>query len=280
VQPDPNNIAAQTEPETAVHSIDALTVAGIAIVSYLVAAVVHEGLGHGLIAVAVGARDIHVSTAALHFDSASVSREASRIISISGPLTGLLIGFLLALWHAKTRWQTAEFRYCLWLTAYVCLFANSGYLMALSFVHFGDIHGFVKDLTGQYAWRGGLTAAGILLSVVSLFFAARTLDEFLGRSRRRARAAKLLVTSYFAGSIPLILSSYLGRDGSYVTLISAIPATLGGTVLLLYTIPAVGEAKTTTRAVPLTPRRRLVWCTAGVIALLVYGVVLGPGLPR
>ena len=35
-------------------TMDALTVAAIAIVSYLLAAVVHEGLGHGLTAAVLG----------------------------------------------------------------------------------------------------------------------------------------------------------------------------------------------------------------------------------
>jgi hypothetical protein len=259
---------------------DALTVAAIAIVAYLLAAVVHEGLGHGLTAAVLGARDLRLSTAALHLDDASISREASRAISIAGPLAGLLVGSLLALCHAATQSSNAEFRYCLWLTAYVCLFANGGYLMALSFASFGDIHGFVGGLPAPFAWRLGLTVFGAAISFVTVFLAGRTLDEFLGTSRRRNRAARLLVISYFAGSCPLILSTLLGKEGFHLALVSAIPATLGGTILLLYTILAVGRARSSTAPVPLTPQRSLLWCSAGVLALLIYGFVLGPGVPR
>ncbi|HEY1861211.1 MAG TPA: hypothetical protein VGG61_12690 [Gemmataceae bacterium] len=123
-------------------------------------------------------------------------------------------------------------------------------------------------------------ALGTVLSLATVWFAGRTLDEFLGRTGRRKRAAKLLVISYFAGSVPLILSTFLGKDGSYITMVSAIPATLGGTILLLYVIPWVGEAKPSTDPVALTPRKNLSWYVAGVIALLLYGLVLGPGVPR
>jgi hypothetical protein len=261
-------------------TIDSLTVAAIAIVSYLLASVVHEGLGHGLTAVVLGVRGLKLSTAALHLNDDSVSPAASRAISIAGPLVGLLVGFVVALYHANTRSRNAEFRYCLWLTGYVCLFANGGYLMALSFVPFGDIHGFVKGLGFPLAWRLGLTALGAAISVLTVFVAGRTLDEFLGTSCRRNRAARLVVTSYFAGSIPLILSTLLGENGSYLAFVSAIPATLGGTILLLYTILAVGGARPSTTPVPLTPQRRLSWCGAGVLAILIYGLVLGPGVPR
>jgi hypothetical protein len=261
-------------------AIDVLTVICIAIVSYLLASVVHEGLGHGLIAAILGAGDLRLSSAALHLDNASISPQASRIISIAGPVTGLVVGLILALLHGNTRHGTAELRYCLWLTAYVCLFANSGYLMALSFFSFGDIHGFVKGLDSPFAWRLGLTIAGAVFSLVTLFFAGRTLDEFLGRNHRRARAAKLLLISYLAGSFPLILSTLLGRNGSFLALVSAIPATLGGTSFLLYTILAIGPALPSTSSLPLTPGKSLAWYSAGVMAILVYALVLGPGVPR
>lgn len=269
-----------SDPPQTVQTIDLLTVAAIAVVSYQLASLVHEGLGHGLTAAALGASGLKLSTAALHVEAGSISPVASRAVSIAGPLVGLLVGALLAVCHANTRSGSAGFRYCLWLTAYVCLFSNSGYLMALSFAHFGDINAFVRGLNSPLAWRLGLTALGAALSVCTLFLAARTLDEFLGTTGRRGRAARLLVTSYLAGSVPLILSTLLGREGSRLAVISAIPATLGGTLFLLYTIPAVGEARPSTAAVPLTPRRSLAWCGAGVIALLVYGLVLGPGVPR
>jgi hypothetical protein len=206
-------------------AIDALTVTCIAIVSYLVAAVIHEGLGHGLTAIMVVARDIHLSGAVLRMDGASVSQQASRIIRMSGPLAGLLVGLLQAPNHGRTRSKSADFRYFLCLTAYVCLFANCGYMMALSFVPFGDMHGIVQGRDTPFAWRLSLTVAGTVVSVGALFVAARTLDEFLGRTERRARAVRLVLISYFAGSIPLILSTLLGKEGSYVAMVSATPAT-------------------------------------------------------
>ena len=168
---------------------------------------------------------------------------------------GLFVGLLLALGHGYTRSKRADLRFFLWLTAYVCLFANAGYFMALSFVPFGDIHGFMQGFDSPFAWQLGLTVAGMADSIVALFADTRTLDEFLGETQRRRRAAKLVLISYFAGSMPLILSTLLGKDGSYVALVSAIPATLGGTIFLPYTILCVGKAKKTTNAVLLTPGR-------------------------
>jgi hypothetical protein len=260
--------------------INALSVACIAIVSYLLGSVVHEGLGHGLAAVLLGAENLRLTTAALHLDSRSISDGSSRMVSIAGPLVGLIGGCLLALCHAKTRSRNAELRYCFWLTAYVCLFANSGYLMALSFLPFGDIDGFLKGVEHPFPWRLGLTVVGTVLYVAVMFLAGRTLDEFLGLTHRRARAAKLLMISYLAGSGSLIFSTCLGSEGFYLTLVSAIPATLGGTVGLPYTIFLVGGPKPATDPNPLTPGRSLPWYAAGGVAVLIHVLVLGPGVPR
>jgi hypothetical protein len=270
----------EKSPSAQPRSIDGLTVACIAIVAYLLASVIHEGVSHGLTAAVFGARGLGVSAAMLRLDRQSVTREQSRIICIAGPVGSLVFGLLLAVWHAHSRSGSPEFRYGLWLTAYVCLFQGAGYMMALSFVAYGDIHGFVGGLDAEFAWRLGLTLAGVVLSVVTLYFAGRTLDEFLGRASRRARAVKLLLISYFVGSVPLIVSTLLGNDSSFVVLFSAIPATLGGTICVPYTAFMVGEARPSTNLVPLTPGRSLVWCAAGVVALLIDGLVLGPGVPR
>jgi hypothetical protein len=166
----------------------------------------------------------------------------------------------LRCFHAFTRSQNASFRYFVWLTAFVCLFQGAGYLMALSLVNFGDIYGFVNGLEYALASRLGLTVLGVILSFVALYFAGRSLDKFLGRTRRRDRAAKLVVISYFAGGVPLILASLLGPKPE-VALIFAAPATLGGTIFLLYTIPAVHEARPTTNPRPAYTRQEsgVVW---------------------
>jgi hypothetical protein len=267
-------------------SIDTWTVVCIAVVSYLLAGpIIHEGLGHGLTAALVGARDIQVFAAALRSNDSAVSPEGKQTIAIAGPLASLLAGLLLALCHAHTRSDHAAWRYFLWLTAYVCLFQGAGYFMALSLAPFGDISAFVTGLDHEYTWRNGLTLAGTAVSVVELLFAGRALDEFLGRTRRRARAARLVVISYLAGATPLILAAMLGGSGDWparlrLTLISAMPATLGGTIFLLYTILAVGPARPTTTAVPLTPGRSLPWYAAGAVALLLSAFAFGPGVPR
>src|SRR5262249_52810349 len=139
-------------------AINALTIGCIAIVAYFIAIpIIHEGMGHGLTALALGASDVRLTSTALFFDADSVSTQAIRIINIAGPLASLLGGLLLALAYRTMPSRDPELLYFLWLTAFVCLFQGGGYFMALSFVQFGDIHHFVKGLEFEFAWRLGLT---------------------------------------------------------------------------------------------------------------------------
>jgi hypothetical protein len=65
----------------------------------------------------------------------------------------------------------------------------------------------------------------------------------------------------------------------FLTLVSAIPPTLAGTCFLLFTILGVSEARPSTNPSPLTPKRSLLWYATGAIGILIYGLVLGPGVP-
>lgn len=265
-----------TQPQS---EIDPLTVACIAVTAYLLAVpVIHEGISHGLTAVVLGACNVRVSASLLHFDQTSVSIVQFRIINIAGPVGSLIGGSLLVFYYRISQAQSAAVRYLLWLTAYVCLFQAGGYFMVLSFVNFGDINGFVTGLAAPFLWRSSFTLIGIVISFLALFAAGHDLDPFLGIHHRRIRAAKLVLISYFIGSGTLILSALLSPKAWLSTLLSAIPATLGGTVFLLYVILAVGRARSTTNPVPLTLARSPLSYVFGLTSLLIYAFALGPGV--
>lgn len=277
----PADTIGQTQADQ-LRPIDALTVACIAVFSYQLAVpIIHDGLGHGLTAAVLGASGIRLTSSALFYDVHSVSQEGIRIINIAGPVASLLGGLLFAIYDRNIRSRNAEFRYFVWLTAYVCLFQGGGYLMALFFVNFGDINEFVKGLDSPFAWRLGFTIVGVLGSLVGLSAAGRALDDFLGRSRRRARAAKLVVVSYFAGSVPLILSGFLNPRAGLLPIVSGVPSTFGGTLFLL-TICAIGSGPSQTIDEPFPPlageESSLVLCGGARHSL--YVLVLGPGVPR
>lgn len=72
----------------------------------------------------------------------------------------------------------------------------------------------------------------------------------------------------------------LNPTSPILILISAAASSFGGTAFLLWIPLAVVKRRATTPDSPLTPRRDWVWIGLGIVALVVYFVVLGPGLPR
>src|SRR5258708_33321488 len=65
---------------------DLLTVAAISIVATVIADIIHEGLGHGGMCVATGARALVLST--VHFDCSA----DTRLVAAGGTLAHLILG--------------------------------------------------------------------------------------------------------------------------------------------------------------------------------------------
>ncbi len=267
------------DPTTAAR-VDMLTVGAIAVVAYLVSVFTHEALGHGVAALLVGAHVNHVSSVDLA--ASSVSPGADRFVAAAGCLAQFILGSVTLAFYRWRPPHNADARYFLWLLAHLNFFIPAGYMMALSFAPFGDWNAFVQGLPGQLLWRIGLTTVGAAISFATIVSAARGLDVFLGRDpRTRARrAVALTLAPYLVGGVVNTLAGALNPDSPLLILISAAAASFGGTAFLVWTSAFVRAPRATTPAAPLTPTHSTLWLMLGVIGLLVYFLVLGPGIPR
>jgi hypothetical protein len=123
---------------------------------------------------------------------------------------------------------------------------------------------------------------GAALSFATLFSAVEGLDPFLGRetARRKHRARTLTLTPYLVGSVVSTLAGMLNPVSPELILISAAAASFGGTAFLGWSGFWVRGPHAQTPETPLAPMRSRAWIVLGALALLVYVLVLGPGLPR
>lgn len=277
--PSAQGAAHRPASESAAH-IDLVTVGCIAVVTYLISVFTHEALGHGVAALIVGAHVTQVTSVDL--DASSVGGWADRFVDAAGCLAQFILGgVVLAVYRSRPPTQ-ANARYFAWLLAHLNLFIPAGYLMALSLANFGDWNAFVQGLPHAFLWRLGLTVLGVSLSLAALFSAVQGLDPFLGRERRtrKRRGFTLAMTPYLVGSIVNTLAGALNPVSPMLILISAAAASFGGTALLAWSGILVRDAHTRTPETPLTPARSSLWIASGVIALLIYFLALGPGLPR
>src|SRR5689334_15689946 len=96
---------------------DALTIGAIAVFAYVIATMVHEGLGHGGACVLTGGKLIYVSTVA-----ADCSSEGSRLVLAGGTLMNGITATVCFLLARMTSPKAARFRFFLWLSMAVNLF--------------------------------------------------------------------------------------------------------------------------------------------------------------
>lgn len=263
--------------------IDLLTVASIAVVSYLTGVIAHEALGHGLVALLVGLHPQRVTSVELQVSFTGVPYWKVRAVAAAGCVGNLIISALSLILMRLLRGASATTRYFLWLTSIINLFAPGGYLLILSFTSIGDWNLFVQELPNEFAWRMGLTILGAIISLTGVYLGVRNLDPFLGYGNkpRHRRATKLTFIPYITGGIVSTLASIFNPAGPSLILISAVASSFGGTIFLIWINQFVGRPiKATAEDVPLTPERSLLWIILGLVALVIYFVALGPGLPR
>ena len=257
---------------------DLLTVAAIGITVYLLSALIHEAVGHGLTAYLVGARVLQITNAYVETDHTGLSAWAVRAISAGGCVANFIFGTIILVWYRKLRDSSAQLRYFLWLLGIINFFKGSGYMLALSFASFGDWNNFLEGIGNKLPWQLGLTALGAVIYMGTFFYAVRSIEEFLGSTSRRKRALALTLTPYLVGGIVNSLAAALGPGGTSAVFFSAALATFGGTWLLVWVPSAVGTPRFTTSVTPLTVSRGTGWILLGLVALGIYFFILGLGL--
>jgi hypothetical protein len=262
----------QTEPVPT----DALTVVGIAIISYILASVLHEGLGHGGACLLVGGKPIMVSTVSMNCSS------DSRLVMAGGTLVNIIFGAVCFALGRMTGRASPRLKYFLWLSMAVNLFTAAGYFAFSGIGNFGDWAMFIRGLGPQWAWRIGMTIFGAAAYMLVGRFSLLELRPLIGsdKEQRLVRAVRLTKMPYFAGGILACIAGALNPDGFLLVVLSAAASTFGGTSGLLWTIdwlkgdriPLGSESE------PMPIRRSWPWIVTAFVLALVFVVVLGPGV--
>lgn len=268
------------QPEIKVNNkINLLIVASITIIAYLFTQIIHEGLGHGGMALLFGAKIIQVTNTTLEYDPTGISLSASRIIAAAGTLANVIVG-VFALWYLRSASiKSANMRFFLWLFGHINLFKGFGYLL-ITFAPIGDWHDVAEGIPSQTLWMIGLTLLGAATSLGTFFYAAWTLNEFTGKDTDlRKRGFTLTLFPYLLGGTVNVLATIIGLGVTIYTFTGAL-ATFGGTFLMVWLGFAVGHPKSYSPPEPVTPIRDTGWLIAGVIALVFYLFWFGSGLIR
>ncbi len=259
---------------------DLLTIGAIALLVGLIGTIAHEALGHGLAVIVVGGELTRVTSVDAEFPDAGIGEWARRFIAAAGVIANLIVG--LPAFGGLRAARGATWRYFFWLLGFSNILVGGGYLLALSFAGFGDVDVFVQGLPHRTLWQLGSTVIGVLLSFAGLFAGLRLLDPFLGweRAARRRRALGLALVPYFVIGLASIASGALNPTDPLLILISAGASSFGGNAFMAWLPLWVRPERPTTPREPLTIVRSWPWIMAGIVALAIRLIVLGPGVPR
>ena len=251
---------------------DILTICAISIVAGILTNILHEGVGHGLVALLTGAKSGVLTTVAWS------SAFDSRLVAAGGTLVNLAAAlvFWLALRSAKL--APMPMRYFLLITCAFNLFTGTGYFLFSGVTNFGDWAAVISGLHPQWLWRALLVVVGASSYYAAALVVGIGLVRYVGIPRhQQGRLRKATIVPYLSGMVLSSVAGLLNPLGMQLLWQSALPATAGGQSGLLwlqYYIPRATEPRRATD----TLHRNYVWVVAAAVLAIIDVVVLGRGI--
>ena len=253
----------------------------VSALAFIASNVLHEGLGHGGACLLVGGKPLSLTAVYFDNDSAGLSDLQSRFIAAGGPIVNLITGLAGLIALRGMRGVPGPGRYLMWLITTLGLFMATGYLLFSGVGGIGDLAIVTKGLQPAWLWRVLLALAGAALYLLSAIVAAAEFGRIAGPPSEAlvARASRIALVSYLTGAVVICAAGILNPQGFIFVLISAVASTLGGASGLLWMMrmlrsPRFGRPDSAELALP----RSWGWIVMAAVALLIYVVVLGPGI--
>lgn len=251
---------------------DILTIVAISIVAGIVCNVLHEGVGHGFIALLTGAKSGVLTTVAWS------SAHDSRLVEAGGTLVNLAAGLIFWLVLRSSASLSLSTRYFLLVSLAFNLFTGTGYFFFSGMTDFGDWAAVIQGLHPHWAWRTLLAVGGAIAYFIAVLLIGAALARYVGVPRaRQKRLRRLTLVPYLSAIVLASAAAPLNPLGIQLMWQSALPATAGGQSGLLwlqYYIPKrvqpVREAEGLSRS--------YWWIIAGAILAVADVAILGPGV--
>lgn len=266
------------KPRRAVPS-DTLTIAGLGVLAYAAANVLHEGVGHGGACVLVGGTPRLLTS--VSFDCACPTAAAERVVAAAGTIVNLVVGGGAAWAYGRAADRGPALRFFLWLFATINVMQGFGYFLFSGVGRIGDWADVMAPVHPEWAWRVTLAIAGGALYYLATVRAFSALARLIGGlpSDRFPIGKRLSLLAYAAGAVLYGVAGLLNPGGAVLLLVSAAAASLGGTSGLawgpkLLRAPQGGPST----PAPIRIARDATILAAAVVVALVFIFVLGPGI--
>jgi hypothetical protein len=177
---------------------DALTVCAISLLSAMLADVLHEGLGHGALALLTGAQSGVLTTVAWS------SAFDSRLVAAGGTLANLTAALVFWLALRSAKGSSVRLRLFLLTSLAFNLFTGTGYFFFSGVTNFGDWAAVIAGLQLHWLWRALLVVTGIAAYYGAVLVVGTGLVRDLGVPRNDSRRLrKLTIIPYLSAALLL-----------------------------------------------------------------------------
>ena len=197
---------------------DALTVTAISLLAAMLADVLHEGLGHGALALITGTQSGVLTTVAWS------SALDSKLVAAGGTLANLAAGIVFWFALSSAKRASVQLRFFLLTSAAFNLFAGTGYFFFSGVTNFGDWAVVIADLPAHWLWRTLLVIVGMAAYYISVLVVGIGLVRYVGVPRtEQRRLRKLTLIPYFSAALLLAAGGLLNPIGIQLVWQSALP---------------------------------------------------------
>lgn len=235
----------------------------MAIVANGLATLLHEGVGHGVVAWLRG--DTVTELTSNHLSSLN----ADGWVQAGGTVVNALVGIVSML--AAGRASRGHTRYFLWLFGALNLLPAAGYFLLSGVAGFGDWHEVTKALPNQMLVRITMTVFGALAYYAVVRWLAAGARPFVSTPGEYNTVGRL--PYYVAGLFSAVAGAF-DPLGIELLFMSTIPAAFGGLSGLMWAdslMPA-----TSSQCLRVSPSRT--WWVAAALFGVAYVAILGRGI--
>jgi hypothetical protein len=257
--------------------VDAPTLIALSTVAWALADVVHEIVGHAGAAVLLGVPVKAVSTTTVYIAwDQTPSLGDVRTVDAAGAVLNLVTGSVALLALRSRRVTSSTSRCFLWL------FATISFIVAtLNLVAGSDWAEVTTGLEPRGLWKAGVLAVGVLVAVVGYVLPLRLWMPDLRENRR----LQLKITAIPVAVLTVVQTLSVARSpftaqpmgsGRNALMTSVALSLFFGLWLALVNLVQRPRSTAPVESVRLT--RSKTWLAVGLVVLLVFVAVLGPGL--
>lgn len=257
--------------------IDVPTLIALSTVAWALADVVHEIVGHAGPAVLLGVPVRAVSTTTVYLGWDEIDSLADvRTIHAAATVLNLATGFLALLALRSRRVTSSASRCFLWLFATISLVVAT-----LQLVAGADWDVVTNGLEPRGLWSAGVFAVGVLVGIAGYVLPLRLWMPDLREHRRlqlkitAIPVAVLVVVQTLSVARSPFAARPLGSGDNALITVVALSLFFG---VWLALVNLVQRPRSTAPVESIRMTRSTGWLAIGLIVLLIFVVVLGPGL--